>query len=1040
MEMERKTYLRYRLSTSFGVVVSYDGDVNPGKSVAFVSSRYAVVTALEKILVWDVVSGDCIAQFIVVPDSIEDSVAINGDPFGITDEERRRVSCLSVSSQEKYLAGGLSNGDLVMWDFQETIKHAISTSRSIQSMSSSSSGGGAGKYLVKLKRFSARGHKSGVSSVAFHPEEGSLIATGGHDTDIVLWDITSESGLFRLKGHKDEVTNLKFVQSNEPNKKNYQLISSSKDSLMKVWDLESRYCLFTIVSHKESVWSFDINPTGDRIFTGSSDNLLRGFWLSDGDKAKSSSITVDADDKSQVKISLPSIATTSSVIVEPWKLMAAPIIRQSTKRVQTVMYSPEGDLLGVQSADKVIEFYYVRSAEEAKKKMKRRIKRQKEKLKPGEELPEDIKKELEQPTVTDELQLLAILRTNQSVRSFSFGRRLNSKSDVRNVLVSFSNNLLEVHTLKIDKESKLKSDDNGEDIQLKEKQSLVPSIDLKHEVSIPGHRADTRAIALSSDNSLLLSVVDGSMKLWNLKTRQCIRTVECGYALSVVFAPGDVHAIIGMKDGSICVVNLASGAIIRNITDAHQKEVWSLDIRPDMRGLISGSADKDVKFWDFGLDYVTEGENDNNDENDDRSDNEDDSDGHEEDGDKSNKRRKKSGSSKKKKKARNLKKDLQLIHSRTLKMTDDVLCVRYSKHKDSEQLVIAVALLDSTVKIFHDDSLKFRLSLYGHKLPVMAIDISDDGTLCVTGGADKNIRIWGLDFGDCHRSLFAHDAAITNIRFVPNTHYLFTTSKDNKVRYWDADHYEMILSLDKHFSEVSCIAVSNDGGFLITSGKDRSFRIFERTDDVVFLSEERDREFEKNLAQEKIVSSKTSGSAALSAAGIVDENNVAESGPVATLTSTSVVDAGERLIEALELAEELGSTDISKISDNQVLMKLRGKTPFQNVAFVLQSTPSQDLDEIILMLPFSRVPPLMKHLAEMLKRGISVELAAKTAIAILHVHFKQVVASGTSDFKKTMTELREYIHKALQERKDIVGCNLAGLKMLKRDITESSFI
>lgn len=54
------------------------------------------------------------------------------------------------------------------------------------------------------------------------------------------------------------------------------------------------------------------------------------------------------------------------------------------------------------------------------------------------------------------------------------------------------------------------------------------------------------------------------------------------------------------------------------------------------------------------------------------------------------------------------------------------------------------------------DSLKFFLSLYGHKLPVLCMDISSDGDLIVTGSADKNLKIWGLDFGDCHKSIFAH--------------------------------------------------------------------------------------------------------------------------------------------------------------------------------------------------------------------------------------------------------------------------------------------
>lgn len=45
-------------------------------------------------------------------------------------------------------------------------------------------------------------------------------------------------------------------------------------------------------------------------------------------------------------------------------------------------------------------------------------------------------------------------------------------------------------------------------------------------------------------------------------------------------------------------------------------------------------------------------------------------------------------------------------------MTDDVLAVKYSP----DGRFLAVALLDSTVKIFFQDTLKFFLSLYGHKV------------------------------------------------------------------------------------------------------------------------------------------------------------------------------------------------------------------------------------------------------------------------------------------------------------------------------------
>lgn len=83
---------------------------------------------------------------------------------------------------------------------------------------------------------------------------------------------------------------------------------------------------------------------------------------------------------------------------------------------------------------------------------------------------------------------------------------------------------------------------------------------------------------------------------------------------------------------------------------------------------------------------------------------------------------------------------LSVCHVKTLKMSEDVLCVRHSP----DGRLLAVALLDTTVKIFFVDTLKvltsiarppfaevtsasilqFFLSLYGHKLPVLSMDIS----------------------------------------------------------------------------------------------------------------------------------------------------------------------------------------------------------------------------------------------------------------------------------------------------------------------------
>jgi len=59
-------------------------------------------------------------------------------------------------------------------------------------------------------------------------------------------------------------------------------------------------------------------------------------------------------------------------------------------------------------------------------------------------------------------------------------------------------------------------------------------------------------------------------------------------------------------------------------------------------------------------------------------------------------------------------KTISLVHARTLKVADEVLAVRYSP----DGKFLAIALLDSTVKVFYQNTLKFFLSLYGHKVRV----------------------------------------------------------------------------------------------------------------------------------------------------------------------------------------------------------------------------------------------------------------------------------------------------------------------------------
>lgn len=80
---------------------------------------------------------------------------------------RSEVTCVLNSPKKNIYAVGYADGSLRLWD---------STT---------------GTVIVTFN-----GHKRAVTALAFD-EQGARIASASQDTDIILWDIEGETGLFR---------------------------------------------------------------------------------------------------------------------------------------------------------------------------------------------------------------------------------------------------------------------------------------------------------------------------------------------------------------------------------------------------------------------------------------------------------------------------------------------------------------------------------------------------------------------------------------------------------------------------------------------------------------------------------------------------------------------------------------------------------------------------------------------------------------------------------------------------------------------------
>lgn len=817
-------------------------------------------------------------------------------------------------------------------------------------------------------------------------KDGVKLASGSKDTDIIIWDLIAETGLFKLRGHKDQITGLEFLypsdlissaegeanqlaQSESSSIRTQSarelLVSTGKDALIKLWDVGSQHCFETHVAQNNGeCWRLAVGANHFGIITAGNEGELK-FW----------------------SIDLKSLTTESTVSPEESK---QPVLRErgalyrhGKDRTMGVQFHPRGNYIAAHGSDKALEVWRIRSETEVRKALlrKKRRQRQKEKgeseslLTNGDAHNSSLSDmDLSSAEISDFIVPYVIVRTGGKVASFDWAGH-GAKTDL-GLLVATTNNLLELWSIKSRPTEKTSKADEP------------PEYLRSSAVEIPGHRTDIRALALSSDDRMLASASNGALKIWNVRTSSCLRSLECGYALCASFLPGDKIVVVGNRNGELELFDISSSSLLER-ERVHDGPIWTLHVHPDGRSIATGSADKSVKFFDF---EVTQEEIPG---------------------------------------TRRTAPRFRLVHKRTLKVSDDILSLRFSP----DSRLIALALLDNTVKVFYVDSLKLFLSLYGHKLPVLDMDISHDSKMIVTCSADKNVRLWGLDFGDCHKALFAHQDSIIKVAFVPqnqdgNGRHFFSASKDRLVKYWDGDKFEQIQKLGGHHGEIWAIAISRTGDFLVSASHDKSIRIWEQTDEQIFLEEEREKEMEE-LYEKTLTSS------------LEQDGETGDDAPEAVSASKQTVEtlmAGEKIIEALDVGSEdlelMAAYRQAKASQpstavparNPIYLANGGISAEKHLLIVMQRIKAAALQDALLVLPFDKIPQLFTFLRIWAERQWNMPLTCRVLFFMLKTHYKQIIANKT--MRVLLDEVQLGLRGALMAQKDEAGYDLAAMKFV----------
>lgn len=359
---------------------------------------------------------------------------------------------------------------------------------------------------------------------------------------------------------------------------------------------------------------------------------------------------------------------------------------------------------------------------------------------------------------------------------------------------------------------------------------------------------------------------------------------------------------------------------------------------------------------------------------------------------------------------------LSLLHCGTYKLDETVLCIKIS----SNSKFIAIGLLDSTVKIFFLDSFKFYLSLYGHKLPVLCLDISSDSRIIATGSADRNVKIWGMDFGDCHRSLFAHDDSVMALQFVNETHMFWTCGKDGSIKQWDGDSFEKILTLDGHIGEAYNLAVSIGGQYLVSCGSDHVLRLYERTQEPIVLQDVQ--EEEREAMENRTLAT--------------GDDTTIPIMPNFRLPSQKTIGSekgAESILECLEIGRKFDESDDKTVPP--IMLAYQAQTSVDYLIGVLAAIRASDLEESLVLLPFSAVTELLEKIPQILEnRKDFIELVCKIVLFLFRIHQKPIVGNHT--LLPILQQMIVKLEQAIAKHRDVIGENNYGFQLLQRDIEQ----
>lgn len=115
----------------------------------------------------------------------------------------------------------------------------------------------------------------------------------------------------------------------------------------------------------------------------------------------------------------------------------------------------------------------------------------------------------------------------------------------------------------------------------------------------------------------------------------------------------------------------------------------------------------------------------------------------------------------------------------------------------------------------------------GHTGAVQSVAFSPDGTCVISSAADKSIKLWDAQSGECLQSFEGHTGSIYSVAFNPEGTRVISGADDNNIKLWDVQSGECLQIFEGHTSMLWNVAFNSEGTHVISGASDNSIKLWD---------------------------------------------------------------------------------------------------------------------------------------------------------------------------------------------------------------------